>query len=167
MRLPSSQPIASGRFFYTCHRVPAIASWPGRINPGTTDELASTIDVMPTVLALAGRKVAPTRKFDGVDLSGLMLHGRSVGPREMFWKAGGFFWNGSAMRDGSWKLLIDRFEKEPGPPMLFNLADDLGETNDLADRYPERAASMKAKLDAWITEVTRDATPQVRPDIDR
>lgn len=145
------------------HRVPSIANWPGRIKPGTTKELTSTIDVMPTVLALAGRNEKPARGFDGADLSGLLLRGEPVGPREIFWKAGGFFWNGAAMRDGPWKLLIDRYETEPGPPMLFNLDDDLSEKNDLAGRYPGRAQSMKAKLDAWIVEVTQNATPQSRP----
>lgn len=149
------------------HRVPAIVSWPGRIKPGLTNELTSTIDVMPTILALAGRNESPARRFDGVDLSGVMLRGQSVGRRELFWKAGGFFWNGSAMRDGPWKLLIDRYQEEPGPPMLFNLADDIGETNNLANSYPERVASMKTRLEAWIVEVTQDATPQVRPDIGR
>ncbi len=122
---------------------------------------------MPTILALAGRNGIPARRFDGKDLSGVMLHGQSVGPRELFWKAGGFFWNGSATRDGPWKLLVDRYDEEPSPPMLFNLADDIGETNDLADRYPERVQRMQARLEAWKADVARNATPQVRPHVDR
>ena len=169
MRLGSNAPLkgTKGTDWEGGHRVPAIANWPGRIQPGVTDELASTIDVMPTILALTGRKKKPARAFDGVDLSGVMLHGQSSGPRQLFWKAGGVFWNGSAMRDGAWKLLIDRYEKAPGPPMLFNLSDDLGETKDLAERYPERVESMKARLEAWIAEVTKGATPQVRPPLRR
>lgn len=46
--------------------------------------------------------------------------------------------------------------------MLFNLADDLGEKSDLADQYPDRVKSMTGKLEAWIAEVERDATPQPR-----
>ena len=71
------------------------------------------------------------------------------------------------MRAGTWKLLIDRYEEEPAPPMLFNLADDIGETRDLTDRYSERVARMKTRLETWIAQVTGDATPQVRPDVDR
>eukprot|EP01043_Picozoa_sp_COSAG02_P015737 COSAG02_NODE_678_length_18586_cov_39.649375_5_plen_144_part_00 len=70
-------------------RVPAIFHWPGRIEPGTvSDELATTLDLLPTFLALTEHAVTlqPDHqqhvlpKFDGMDLSRLLLH-NEVSPR--------------------------------------------------------------------------------------
>ena len=55
----------------------------------------------------------------------------------------------SAIREGPWKL-IERFDE--GSVELYNLTDDLSEKTDLAKKMPERAAAMKAKLQAWRKE---------------
>ena len=145
------------------HRVPSIAVWPGRIPAGTeTDQLASTLDVMPTLLSLVGPGAgAPAGSpgatalpvFDGVDLSAVLLSQESRPPRRLFWGADGTFWNGAAVRDGPWKLVIDRYDEAPGPPLLFNLDDDVGEQNDLAAVRPERVDRMLAALEAWRADV--------------
>ncbi len=53
-------------------RVPAIAYWPGRITPGITTELASTLDVLPTIAKITGAKL-PGVPLDGVDMSSLLF----------------------------------------------------------------------------------------------
>ena len=55
-----------------------------------------------------------------------------------------------AIRQGDWKLieLFDTGERE-----LYNLADDVGEQRNLADRMPERVAKLREKLEAWRTQV--------------
>nr|XP_032608413.2 arylsulfatase A [Taeniopygia guttata] len=53
-------------------REPALAYWPGRIAPGVTHELATTLDVLPTLAALAGATL-PEVALDGFDLSALLL----------------------------------------------------------------------------------------------
>ena len=71
------------------------------------------------------------------------------------------FWNGAAVRDGPWKLVIDKYKGDsPGRPMLFNLDDDLGEANDLADAHHGRAKQMFAALKQWRDDVAEGATPQ-------
>ena len=72
----------------------------------------------------------------------------------MYWS----FMDGLAMREGDWKLVVG--EDGIDEPMLFNLADDLGETNDLAEREPERVAIMHAEVRDWLDAVNADATPQ-------
>ncbi|KAF7254624.1 Arylsulfatase A [Varanus komodoensis] len=62
-------------------REPAVAYWPGRIAPGVTHELASTLDILPTVAALAGAPL-PSVTLDGFDLSPL-LFGGSRSPRQV------------------------------------------------------------------------------------
>uniref|UniRef100_UPI0012932A93 arylsulfatase A n=1 Tax=Lonchura striata TaxID=40157 RepID=UPI0012932A93 len=58
-------------------RVPALAYWPGTIAPGVTHELASSLDVLPTLAALAGAAL-PEAALDGFDLSELLLHRSQV-----------------------------------------------------------------------------------------
>lgn len=136
------------------HRVPAIAWWPGKIKPGTrTDQLAISLDVMPTLLDLAGVAPHAKRKPDGVSLKGLMLDGKPLGTRQLFW-------NGRAMRDGLWKLV-----RQGKRAQLFHLGEDLSEKRDLAARHPQRVAKMEAALQAWSADVAAGATEQ--PDYER
>jgi arylsulfatase A-like enzyme len=137
------------------HRVPFVAWWPGRIQAGgESSELAISLDVMPTVLAAANTAAPEDRSLDGTSLLPVLLDGKSLKPRRLFWGHG----QARAMRDGAWKLVDER----PGrkPPALFNLQDDLGERQDVAARHPERVRAMLAAIDAWQRDVTTDATPQ-------
>lgn len=130
------------------HREPAIAYWPGHIKPGVTDQLAISLDVMPTFLELAGVAASPDRPLDGVSLLPLLIGGKPMAPRQLFW-------DGNAMRDGSWKLMIVQ-----GKPQLFNLNDDLGESRDVAAQNPERVSAMSAALQRWSKDVATNATTQ-------
>jgi len=134
------------------HREPAIAWWPGRIKAGSlSDELAISLDLMPTMLALAGVEVPEGHRLDGVSLLPVLLEGKSLGRRQLFW-------NGKAMRDGPWKLIIQgKGQKGIG---LYNLAEDLGEQHNLADRYPDRVEAMLAAIEQWKQDVARGATVQ-------
>ena len=150
-----------GQLWEGGHRVPAIAWWPGRITPGSTcGELAISIDLMPTMLALAGVEAPQGHKLDGVSLLPILLEGQSLGERTLFWS----YRNQQAMRQGPWKLVISQQgRKNPrnAPPIeLFNLADDLGEQHNLADEHPERVKAMQAAIRAWQADVAAGATQQ-------
>ncbi|KAM8860968.1 arylsulfatase A-like [Synchiropus picturatus] len=54
-------------------RMPAVAFWPGVIKPGVTHELASTLDLLPTITKLAGAKL-PQVQLDGVDMANILFH---------------------------------------------------------------------------------------------
>ncbi|MDP6355836.1 MAG: sulfatase-like hydrolase/transferase [Planctomycetota bacterium] len=138
------------------HRVPSIAWWPGKIKPGTVShDLAITLDVMPTMLDLAGVKVPENLKLDGVSLAPLMLEGKGLGQRQLFW-------NGIAMRDGPWKLITKMRGNPSRSPLLFNVAEDISEEQDISTEHPERVAKMTQALEAWKKDVA-NATPQ--PDV--
>ena len=143
------------------HRVPSIVSWPSRIAEGATEEsLTISLDLMPTLLALAGTSPDPSRPMDGIDLSGLLFSGINPTQRQLYW-------NGDSMRDGSWKLCIcseGRFRgaQRSITPQLFNLSEDPGERNDLAAQYPNRVQHMLQSLRAWQEDVAEGATPQPR-----
>jgi len=127
------------------HRVPAIAWWPGHFPAGkVTVQTAMSMDLMPTMLELAGATLPPDRKLDGVSLVPLFLHEQPLAPRKLFWKKG----HDLAMRDGPWKLLI-----ESGTVYLFNLDNDISEQKDLAKQHPERVKAMQEDLQAWLKDV--------------
>ena len=137
------------------HREPAIAWWPGKIKAGTvTDQLSISLDLMPTMLELAAVAVPEGHKLDGVSLVPLLLEGKSLGTRQLFW-------NGKAMRDGQWKLVGGaRGAKGVG---LYNLAEDVGEKNNLTDKHPDRVKAMLAAIEAWKTDVATGATKPPPP----
>ena len=144
------------------HRVPAIAAWRGKIGAGTvTAETTTTLDVMPTILELASVAPNADKPYDGIDLSPMLLDGEPLPARQFFWGGDGVFWNGAAVRDGPWKLVIDRYGGDsPERPMLFNLDHDLAESNDLATTHHNRAKRMFAALSRWRDDVASGATPQ-------
>lgn len=135
------------------HRVPAILSWPGTVEPGVSDALGWTIDVMPTVLGWTGIEYSGDQ--DGIDLAPAIAGGE-LSDRRLFWGADGTFWEGSAMREGQYKLIIDLSGEADGTPQLFDLDQDLGEQHDIAAEQPTRAKRMLAALDAWKEEVSAD-----------
>jgi arylsulfatase B len=126
-------------------RLPFMVSWPGVVPAGKIDARpVSAIDIVPTALAAAGRPVPHDRAMDGADLVPF-LRGQAAGqPHEsLFWRMG----DKAAWRQGDWKLVIYHPHNRTKQRVeLFNLADDLGETTDLAPRRPEKAAEL---LSAW------------------
>lgn len=137
-----------GSVFEGGHRVPAIAYWPGRIRPGTTDAAAITMDLLPTFASIAGAKAPTEVRFDGVDLLPLLLRGTPPPARRLYWQNQNV--KHAAVRDGRWKLVV-----RPKGPLLFDLAADPGERKDLAASAPDRVAQLSAALADWRRDVTR------------
>ncbi len=148
------------------HKVPAIAWWPGKIKAGTvSNEPLISIDVMPTLIALAGTAL-PDRALDGVDISPLLLHETSLPARPLYWAS--LSNSGSraeAMREGRWKLTVHHPKAAPGtfqnPKVeLFDLSQDPMETNDVSAAHAAKTTEMQQKLSAWYAETQETATPQ-------
>jgi arylsulfatase A-like enzyme len=139
------------------HRVPMIFSWPGLITPGATGGVAHSTDLFPTFTALAGANAADL-ELDGVDLSPLLLQGRRLPRRFLFWRAGAQ----RAVRYQSWKLCVTDSGTE-----LFDLEKDLGEQHDLAGQRPEQVARLKRAWANWNAEVNRsaDAYAKIRENV--
>lgn len=131
-------------------RVPTIVSWPGQIPGGTeTDGVITTMDVMPTLVTLAGGTVPTDRTIDGADVWPL-LSGQpgAVSPHETF-----LYFRGlelQAVRHGDYKLLLRSGE-------LFNLADDISEANNIAKRNPDVVAQLNAIAAGVDDDLGRDA----------
>lgn len=138
-----NEPFAMGKgyLFEGGQRVPLLVRWPGRVSAGTRIAApVSQLDLAPTLLALAGASAPAAGELDGLDLAPL-LAGASAPERTFFWKQGA----SAAIRKGDWKLVVSR-----GSRWLFDLAQDPGERNDLADAEPERKLALVAELEAWM-----------------
>ena len=142
------------------HRVPGIAWWPGTIPADkTTDQLGISLDLMPTMLAMAGVEAPEGHQLDGVDLTPVLKEAKDLGERTLFWQ-GPDERRMMAVRKGDWKLMVGVAGKEKNFLGLYDLSKDIGEELNLAQKHPERVAAMKESLEAWYQAVTEDATPQ-------
>jgi arylsulfatase A-like enzyme len=138
---------------------------PGRIPANTVcDALASTIDLLPTIAALTGTKLPADRVIDGMDITAL-LNGtaKSVRQEFLYYSSNG---NIEGIREGDWKLLEikadDKRSKEAGADpgvMLFNLAQDIGEKNNLAAEKPELVARLRQRMIELNAAIEAGARP--------
>ncbi len=124
-------------------RVPLIARWPGRIQPGTVTDLpAAQYDIMATLCDILG--IVPPADTDGISFLPTLLGRENEQERHeyLFWDFAGY--GGQiAVRMGKWKAVRRNLKKNPDAPLeLYNLEKDIGETTNVADQYPEIAAKM-------------------------
>ncbi len=136
-------------------REPLLVRWPKVVRPGT--EIATPVtspDFFPTLLEAVGLHAQPGQRLDGISFLPLLRGTTRLPERTLFWhyphygNQGGA--PGAAIRRGKWKL-IEWFED--GKVELFNLADDPGETRNLAAGEPQRVDQLRTELHAWQHEV--------------
>jgi arylsulfatase A-like enzyme len=142
-------------------RVPFIARWPGVVKPGTTCETpAIHVDIHPTLLDVAAGKKTIDQPFDGESLVPLLRDNQARLQREAIYQhfpgylgAGKDAWRTTPVgliQIGDWKLMNffedNRFE-------LYNLREDIGESNNLATKQPEKLDELKSKMMAWRTAI--------------
>jgi arylsulfatase A-like enzyme len=123
-------------------RIPAILRWPGHIRTGTTDQVAISMDWLPTLLAAAGTRPDPAYPPDGINLLPLLAAGVAPVPRKLFWR---YKYNAQrAVRDGNMKWL-----KINENTFLFNVAEDPLERANLEEREPEVYRKLVAEYEEW------------------
>ena len=128
-------------------RVPTIFYWPGKLKPGVVNAPAGMVDVMPTVLALAGAKGSPDHPFDGKDIWPVLANGQPSAHEDYLINVEPFR---GAVRKGDWKLV--KIALLPGRTELFNLAKDPAEKNNVADQFPEIVNDLTARLQTYAKE---------------
>ena len=154
-------------------REPSIAWWPGRIAAGSCcDAMMSEIDVLPTLVGLAGGKVPADSKIDGLDVWPLLSGQSKESPHEAL-----FYFrsnNMEAVRSGPWKLFVRRqgvgkgkaaaAGKAHGVGELYNLDSDIREAKNVADQNPEVVRRLQALMEKMDADLGISGTgPGVRP----
>ncbi|XP_046890405.1 arylsulfatase A isoform X2 [Hypomesus transpacificus] len=174
-------------------REPAIAYWPGTIRAGVTHELASTLDILPTIAGFAGAKL-PSVQLDGVDMTDILVnHGKSKREAMMFYPTDpsekyGIF----ALRLGKYKAHfytrgashsettpdqachITAFLTAHDPPLVFDLEADPSENYPLSiQEHPElkllleKIQSLKTHFDASMvfgeSQIGKGSDPELQP----
>lgn len=131
-------------------RVPCIVRWPGRVPAGATcDQLAASIDFLPTFAELTGTQIVGKEQIDGVDIGGLLRDPSAPSPRTGFW-----YYRGDdleAVRVGKWKLHLAKHGAERVE--LYDLDADLGEQNDLAADRPDVVSELLVEAEAARREL--------------
>jgi arylsulfatase A-like enzyme len=135
-------------------REPMLVKWPGVVKPGTTQDQNVIIeDFFPTILAMAKiEKYKTIQAIDGKSFIPALKSSKVTDTSRVLvwhypnkWLAKdqpGINYN-SAIRQGNWKLIYDL---KRGVSELYNLQDDIGETNNLANRFPEKTKQMSKLL---------------------
>ncbi|MGQ9575462.1 MAG: sulfatase-like hydrolase/transferase [Thermoguttaceae bacterium] len=145
-------------------RVPMLVRWPGVVRAGSISEVpVCSIDLFPTLLEIAGVKLPADRPIDGVSLVPLLSGGGSLDREALYWHFPhyrGELGPYGVVRCGQWKLIQDY---ETGRVELYNLAEDLGESRDLAGQLPEKARQLERRLTAWLESVGA-RLPRANPD---
>jgi arylsulfatase A-like enzyme len=135
--------------------VPFIVSWPSRVKSGVFDPPAIQLDLHVTALAAAGIAVQPEWKLEGVNLLPFLTGEKKGSPHEaLYWRFG----RQMAIRAGDFKLVrydnnADTRSGQRGQGVtsvkLYNLRDDIGETQDLAAAMPDKVKELQSRWDAW------------------
>ena len=157
-RITDNFPLRSGKsnLYEGGVRVPTMIQWPGKSQSGTTcSEPVITVDFYPTILEIAGvpGDTAHNEDVDGLSLAPLLQDPAGKLNREaIYWhyphyQAATPY---GAVRSGPWRL-IEFYEDMRIE--LYNLEDDIGETNDLSEKLPAQAAKLLRMLQSWRKEV--------------
>ncbi len=139
------------------HRVPFIARWPGVVKPGSIcGQLVLQADFLATIADILGTKLPETAGEDSFSFLPLLKGGdKPVREQSVSCSSAGL----PGVRSGQWKFIPGpgsggwgKGGDQSQPVQLYNLAEDIGETKNLAAAQPERVAQMKALLEKLIAD---------------
>jgi arylsulfatase A-like enzyme len=153
---PHNGPLRAGKgsVYEGGTRVPFLVRWPGHVRPGTSDALICHVDLLATVAALTGRQLPDDAGPDSFNVLPAWLGEQRAQPcRDHLVEHGNLL----ALRQGPWKYIppatgakakqAKQAKRGAAPePQLYNLADDLGETRNVAAEHPAIVAKMSALL---------------------
>lgn len=173
---PSLLRAGKGSYYEGGLRVPLLFRWKGKINPGLNHNPVINADFYPTLQAITKAR-PPEQQLDGIDLTPVLLGKQKDIKRDLFWhfpvyleahhapsdqSQDALFRTrpGSAIRSGDWKL-IQYFENDDFE--LYDLSNDIGETNNVSEIYKEKFNELKAKLSIWQQNVGADIPTKLNP----
>ncbi|SHO63059.1 sulfatase [Algoriphagus zhangzhouensis] len=167
-----------GSYYEGGIRVPMIVSWAGKFTHGEVQTPVSQMDFFPTLKELIGAE-KPLDQLEGESFLPL-LKGEKMEPNDLYWHFPIYLeaYNpkedgsrdplfrtrpGSVIRSGDWKL---HQYFEDGGLKLYNLKDDVSETNNLVESNPEKAAELLGKLNQWRERHQAPVPTEKNPEFD-
>ncbi|NEO71204.1 MAG: arylsulfatase [Moorea sp. SIO3H5] len=145
----SNEPFRGGKtgLYEGAVRLPAIVNWPAQLQPAVVDEPLHHVDIMPTLLALAGAQGSADKPFDGKEAWATIAEGAISPHEEILINVETYR---GAIRKGNWKLI--KYATLPGKTELFNLSKDKKEQNNVAWLHPDIVEYLEARLVAYAKE---------------
>lgn len=151
------------------HRVPGIISWPAQIKGHRNEQTPiSTMDIMPTLFAIAEVDLPSDRTIDGRDIRSLLMpevHQNTLTPFEFAYSYTDN--QPSALRKGPWKMHV-RIGSQTGnnygfnatreAPLLFQVEKDLGERINVSEKHPEKTLELKQALESLEQQIQDEGT---------
>ena len=157
-------------------RVPLIIRWPKTIQPNTTCPTpVISIDFYPTFLQITGITKPKNQELDGLSLIPLLTGRNNFPQRELHWHFPAYLEGGpkipgpwrttpaAAIRKDDWKL-IEFFEDNHLE--LYNLIDDIGEKNNLADSRPDKVTELYQLMQQWRKVTNAPVPSEKNPEYD-
>ncbi len=135
-----SAPFSGGKYgpYEGGTRVPFVVHWPGEVKPGSASAaLVSQTDLGRSLATIVGATIPADSMRDSEDLSAVLIDGHPTGRAELVEETG---WGAWGFRSGNWKLITTK------KPMLFDLAADPTESNNLAQEKPEVVKELLARI---------------------
>ena len=129
-------------------RVPTILNWPGTLKPAVINEPLHLVDLMPTLLTLAGARGSSDRPFDGKDIWPTLASGAPSPHEDILIDLESFR---GALRKGDWKVV--KVYTLPGTIELFDLASDPGEKNNVAPQHWDLVHELEARLGRYAKDM--------------
>ena len=169
-----------GTYYEGGIRVPFFVHWPGVVKAGRTDDPMTGVDLHPTLCSMIGADSPESQAQDGVDLVPFLKgETKAIGDRSLFWHFPAYLQAGSGsleprdplfrsrpcsiIRKGDWKL-HEYFED--GGIELYNLADDIGERENLVDKQPRKAQELLDELKQWRQDIEAPVPTKLNPEYD-
>ncbi len=132
-------------------RVPTLVRWPQRVAAGSSNDRVSGFeDWMPTVLELIGKQDATPDNIDGVSMAATLL-GREQEPRPFLYREFSGYGGQQSIRMGDWKAIRTNMRQGNLDIELYDLAKDVGETNNVAGQHPDVVEKMRKAMTAQHT----------------
>jgi len=119
-------------------RVPFVARWPGKIEPGTTNDFVCAFqDILPTLSEVAGVSDKNPDNIHGISFAPTLLGKTNQEEHEYLYMEFASYGGQQMVRTGDWKGVRQNMFKDSLHIELYNLSDDIGEQNDVSEQHPE------------------------------
>ena len=128
-------------------RVPGIVRWPGKVAAGSvSDRISGFEDWMPTLLELIGTTQSLPADIDGISLAAT-LRGQPQPPRPFLYREFPSYGVQQSIRVANWKAVRQNMSRGNVQTELYNLAEDISESKNIADQYPDVLADLEKRME--------------------